>query len=240
VIDFILASGPQAQATMDVFRGTAQRVIALSSGDVYRAAGILHGTEPGPLQPVPSTEDSDLRTHGQIDRQGALRLVFPWLESDYDKIPVERAILSDAELAGTVLRLPMVYGPGHRLHRLHPYLKRMDDSRIAILIQEEAAQWRGPRGYVENVAAGVALAATSPQACASENALQLRSALDHEQCEDSRRAWIFRTGLGGSGYREDYRTGAPEQVDPKQLDSAAEDAALEQLRVREKIALAGW
>jgi len=36
------------------------------------------------------------------------------------------------------------------------------------------------------------------------------------------------------------RANPPEQVDPKQFDYAAEDAALEQLRVREKIALAGW
>ena len=72
--------------------------------------------------------------------------------------------MSDTELAGTILRLPMVYGPGDMFHRLHPYLKRMDDRRPAILIQEDAAQWRGPRGYVENVAAGIALAATSSNA----------------------------------------------------------------------------
>jgi nucleoside-diphosphate-sugar epimerase len=43
-------------------------------------------------------------------------------------------------------------------------LKRMDDCRPAILIQEDAAAWRGPRGYVENVAAGIALAVTSSRA----------------------------------------------------------------------------
>lgn len=114
LIDFILASGSQAQATMDTFRGIANRIVALSSGDVYRAAGILHGTEPGPLQAVPLTEDSDLRSQGQTYRTEvleALRQTLPWLEDDYDKIPVERAILGDPELAGTVLRLPMVYGP---------------------------------------------------------------------------------------------------------------------------------
>jgi nucleoside-diphosphate-sugar epimerase len=167
VIDFILASGRQAQSTMDVFRGIAHRVVALSSGDVYRAAGILHGTEPGPLQPVPLTEDSDLRTQGQTYREEALEVIrqtVPWFEADYDKIPVERMVMNDPELAGTVLRLPMIYGPGDPFGRLHPYLKRMDDGRPAILIQEDAAQWRAPRGYVEDVAAGIALAATSPEA----------------------------------------------------------------------------
>jgi hypothetical protein len=71
------------------------------------------------------------------------------VDDDYDKIPVARTIMSDPELAGTILRLPMVYGPGDMFHRLHPYLKRMDDRRPAVLIQEDAAQWRGPRGYVE-------------------------------------------------------------------------------------------
>jgi nucleoside-diphosphate-sugar epimerase len=167
VIDFILGSEVQARATMNAFRGIAQRIIALSSGDVYRAAGILHGTEPGPLQPVPLTEDSDLRTVGQTYRKevmDAIRQSLPWIGESYDKIPVERAILADPELAGVVLRLPMVYGPGDMFHRLHPYLKRMDDARPAILIQEDAAEWRAPRGYVENVAAAIALAATSPQA----------------------------------------------------------------------------
>jgi nucleoside-diphosphate-sugar epimerase len=39
------------------------------------------------------------------------------------------------QIAGTVLRLPMVCGPGDMFHRLHPYLKRMDDGRPGILIQ---------------------------------------------------------------------------------------------------------
>jgi nucleoside-diphosphate-sugar epimerase len=167
VVNFILASERQAKTTMDVFRGIAGRMVVLSSGDVYRAAGVLHGTEPGPLQPMPLTEESDLRQHGPTYRKEAidlLRQTFSWLDDDYNKIPVERVVMSDRELAGTTLRLPMVYGPGDPLHRLYPYLKRMDDGRPAILIQEDGANWRGPRGYVENVAAGIALAATAPTA----------------------------------------------------------------------------
>ena len=61
VIDVILSNGRQATALMDTFRGIAGRIVALSSQDVYRAHGILHGFDDGPLQPVPLTEDSDLR-----------------------------------------------------------------------------------------------------------------------------------------------------------------------------------
>ena len=60
-------------------------------------------------------------------------------------------------LPATVLRLPMVYGPGDYQHRLFPYLKRMDDGRTQILLGEEYAHWRGLRGYVEDMGAAIAL-----------------------------------------------------------------------------------
>ena len=167
VVDFILSSERQARDLMSAMRGITGRVVALSSGDVYRAAAILHRLDPGPLQPVPLTEESELRINRNPytpEVLTMLRTVFPWLDTEYDKIPVEQIVMGDSEIRGTVLRLPMVYGPGDPLHRLHPILKRIDDGRPAILMQEEAAQWRGLRGYVENVAAAIALAATSPQA----------------------------------------------------------------------------
>jgi nucleoside-diphosphate-sugar epimerase len=167
VVDCILSNGGQARVVVNLFRGIAARFVALSSGDVYRAAGILHGFESGSLQPTPLREDSDLRTKQNVygpELLTRLRQVFPWLDDEYDKIPVEQAVLGDPELPGTVLRLPMVYGPGDSLHRLFPYLKRMDDNRPAILLQEDVASWHGPRGYVENVAAAIALATVSHQA----------------------------------------------------------------------------
>jgi nucleoside-diphosphate-sugar epimerase len=167
VVDLILSSGRQADELMDTFSGAISRVVALSSCDVYRACGVLHGSEPGPLEPLPLTEDSPLRTKLQTyppDRVRMLQRVFGWLDDDYDKIPVEREILGHRDLPGTVLRLPMVYGPGDRLHRLFPIVKRIDDRRPALLFEAKQAVWRGPRGYVENVASAIALAATSDRA----------------------------------------------------------------------------
>lgn len=83
---------------------------------------------------------------------------------DYDKILVERIVLGDSSIVGTILRLPMVYGVGDYQHRLRPYLRRMDDGRPAILLGESEARWRGNRGYVENVAAAIALAVTDDRA----------------------------------------------------------------------------
>lgn len=167
VVDLILSSGRQARALMDTLRGVARRVVALSSCDVYRACGVLHGSEPGPLEPIPLTESSALRIRLQTyppDRIRMLQQVFGWLDEEYDKIPVEREILGDPQLPGTVLRLPMVYGPGDPLRRLLPVVKRIDDRRPAILFEEKHARWRGPRGYVENVAAAIALAAADDRA----------------------------------------------------------------------------
>src|SRR6266566_215901 len=67
-------------------------------------------------------------------------------------------------LMRTVRRLPMVYGPGDPLHRFFPMLKRIVDRRTRILMFDEMAAWRSPRGYVENVAAAIALAACSDRA----------------------------------------------------------------------------
>lgn len=167
VIDFVTSSGRQAQELMNVFRGATRRVVMLSSMDVYRAVGVSHGTETGPLQEVPLTEDSELRSSGlpytpEILR--SLRKTFAWVTHDYDKIPAERIVMSDRELPGTVLRLPMIYGPGDRLHRFYPMVKRIADRRHKIIFPETLASWRSPRGYVENVAAAIALATTDSPA----------------------------------------------------------------------------
>jgi nucleoside-diphosphate-sugar epimerase len=166
VIDCILSSAAQAKGTMDVFRVATPRIVVLSSQDVYRAYGVLLHLETGPLQPVPINEDSDLRTHLRPygpDHLKRMQGIFSWVDDEYDKIEVERVVTNDSKLPATVLRLPMVYGPCDPLHRLYPTVKRIDDNRPAILLEEGLARMGLPRGYVENVAAAIALAATSEQ-----------------------------------------------------------------------------
>jgi nucleoside-diphosphate-sugar epimerase len=155
-----------APLVMREFRGVAGRVVAISSIDVYRAFSCVNGIEPGPPDPVPLTEDSPLRDKLYPYRTDTLRAAGdPRKDFDtYDKILVERAILSDPDLPGTALRLPMIYGPGDRQNRLYGYIKPMDDARPAILLDEGLSQWRAPRGYVENVAWAITLAATDPRA----------------------------------------------------------------------------
>jgi nucleoside-diphosphate-sugar epimerase len=166
-VDLILSSAAQAHEVVEVFRGCAGRVVILSSMDVYRACGVLHGLEPGPLEPLPLTEASALRTKLQTyppAQIAMLQQVFGWVDEEYDKIPVEQTIAGDSELPATVLRLPMVYGPGDPLRRFFPIVKRIVDGRRVIPIPADVAAWRGTKGYVENVAAAIALAATTPGA----------------------------------------------------------------------------
>jgi nucleoside-diphosphate-sugar epimerase len=134
---------------MRVFKGIAGRVVVPSSIDVYRAFGRLHGTEPGPPDPVPLSEDAPLRELLSIHGE------------DYEKRWVEQAVMSDPALPGTVLRLPALYGVGD--YRPFDYLKRMDDGRPAILMDQQKAAWRFSRGNVKNVAAAIVLAAINEQ-----------------------------------------------------------------------------
>jgi nucleoside-diphosphate-sugar epimerase len=167
VIDLILSSGSQARELIEVFRGATSRLVALSSCDVYRACGVYHGSEPLPLEPLPLTESSALRSNLHIyslEQVRALQRTFGWLDDEYEKIAVERELMNDRTVPATILRLPMVYGPRDPLHRIARVLGRMDDRRPAILFEERYAAWRSPRGFVRNVAAAIALAATDARA----------------------------------------------------------------------------
>jgi len=81
VIDFVISSGRQAEQLTKMFRETAQRLTILSSIDVYRAIGISHGTESGPLQEVPLIEDSEWRRNLQPyspESMKMMRTIFSW------------------------------------------------------------------------------------------------------------------------------------------------------------------
>jgi nucleoside-diphosphate-sugar epimerase len=82
---------------------------------------------------------------------------------DYDKILVESAV-RDSSAPVTILRLPMVYGPGDPQHRLREHLARMTGDSREIRIGRTRASWRWGRGYVEDVADAIALAVTDARA----------------------------------------------------------------------------
>ena len=160
VLDVIPYTEQQARGLVAAFRGRTARIVALSSADVYRNYDGLRRAITAAPDPVPLAEDAPLR-RTRYPYRGA-DLPFEYAH-DYEKILVEQVVLNDPDLPAAVLRLPAVYGPGDRQHRLRPYLRRMFDGRPGIILQQEQADWRWTRGFVVNVAAAIALAVTDPR-----------------------------------------------------------------------------
>ena len=231
VVDMILSSGRQAEMLLDIFRGHAERIVAISSMDVYRACGVLHGTEPGPLEPLPLTEASPVRTRLQTyppAQVAMLQQVFGWLDDEYDKIPVERAILRDSHSRGTVLRLPMVYGPGDPLRRFYPVVKRIVDGRRALLFSESMAQWRATKGYVEDVARAIAIVATS-----SPSSVQILNVGEHDTLTELE--WAERIA-GAMDWKGEFVIRPDDQVPPhlRAPGNAAQHWIADTRRIREQ------
>jgi nucleoside-diphosphate-sugar epimerase len=145
VIHMVAVGERDARAAVDAFRGRARRLVPVSSGDVYRAYGRFTGIEPGPVEANPLVESSPLRTVLYPYRKQATS-IDDWLYS-YEKILVERAVLGETNIEGVVLRLPKVYGPGGNA------------DLATVRGFRDRPQWRWTHGYVENVAAAIALAA---------------------------------------------------------------------------------
>jgi nucleoside-diphosphate-sugar epimerase len=212
VLDTIAYTEQQAQSAMQLFTGVTPRLVALSSIDVYWAYGRHHRIEDGPIDPRPLTEESPLRQRLYTARGATPRLSddpWRWLD-DMEKIRVERTVMNCPEIAGTILRLPMVYGPG--TWRLFAYLKRMDDHRPAILLDERAAKWRGARGYVENVATAIALAVVKDGARQRVYNIAEPEALAEAE-------WVRQIGQLADWHGEIVRVPAgrlPTQADPDQ------------------------
>jgi nucleoside-diphosphate-sugar epimerase len=166
VVDMRSMTESDARGVVDAVRGIADRIVAVSSMDVYRAYGRLQGTEPGPPLQPPFDEDSSLREklYPYRDHTPAAIGERPAWLGEYDKILVERTVLGDDAIAGTVVRFPMVHGERDEQRRFYPLWKRMVDGRAAILMSEGSAAHRASRTHVDNAAHAVALAATDDRA----------------------------------------------------------------------------
>jgi nucleoside-diphosphate-sugar epimerase len=276
LLDMILFNETEARALVETFKGVAGRVVMPSSMDVYRAYGRLLRLEEGAPDAVPYREEGPLREvfypyrkHAKSTEEKAY---------NYEKILAERVLMSEPSLPATILRLPAVYGPDDKQHRLFEYLKPMDDGRPFILLPKGKAGWLWSRGFVENVADAIALAVLDERAAGRVYNVGEEDTLTEE-------AWIRSiaraTGWGGEiillenselpqpledethyehhlvsdtsriraelGYRERVgreaaiaqtvaweRENPPAEINPQQFDYAAEDAALERLKLKDK------
>ena len=152
VLHDLVMTDAHARHFVDVCGDLADRLVMLSSIDVYRAWGVVLGLEQGPVD-LPIDERSPLREVRHPYADGG--------HPDYDKIPAEGVV---REAGGTLLRLPMVYGPGDGQRRLRPLARPLLDGREAVVLDAGWSGWIAPWGYVEHVGAAVARACTEPQA----------------------------------------------------------------------------
>jgi len=227
VLDMLACTESDGRRLVNIFKGIAPRVVAISSGDVYRAYDRFRRAAPGPPDPTPLTENSPLRDHLYPYRDQA-REPGDFFHS-YEKILMERAVMSDPNLPATVLRLPMVYGPGDYQHRPFEYLKRMDDGRPAILISNEMAAWRGMRGYVENIAEAIALCVTTDQA-----SRRIYHIADPENITEV--DWIRRIGKAADWHGQIVSLDDPHLPDHLKLDcDPSQDLSIDSKLIRNEL-----
>lgn len=148
VVDMWCMVEAHAKSLVEHFRD--ERLVVMSSGDVYRNYDGLRGRYSGPPDATPLREDAPLRETRYPYRTGRHAAGTDDFFEDYDKILVEQTIGGPRT---TILRLPAVYGPNDEQHRFAPWLQR--DATIGA----KQAGWRWTKGYVENVADAIVLAA---------------------------------------------------------------------------------
>jgi len=166
VIDLLAYTQADTLPLLDALSGRIARYVMASSVDVYANYEGLHRKgRPAPVWDR-LTEDAALR-----ETRFPYRLAKPrppsdpqaWMD-DYDKIPLEEAARAATGLEATILRLPMVFGPGDRQRRFSWAIRPMVQGRPRFVIPHPWASWRATVGYVDDVAAGIALAAVHPAA----------------------------------------------------------------------------
>jgi nucleoside-diphosphate-sugar epimerase len=196
VIDLLAYTLADTQPVLEALAGRVGRYVMASSGDVYRAYGALRRKEPLGAPPGPLAETAPLRARlfpYRVQPRRPADDPQAWLD-DYDKIPVEAAAMAAEGFETVIMRLPMVFGPGDRQRRFAWAIGPMAAGAATIDIDAAWAAWRTTYGYVDDVAAGLALAAAHPAAAGRIYNLGLAEAPDHA-------AWAARFAdiLGWTG-----------------------------------------
>lgn len=186
VIDLLAMTLGATQPLLAALDGRIGRYVLASSGDVYRQYGALHRLEAIGAPAPRLVEEAPLRARLHpyaADPPRAADDPEAWMD-DYDKIPIEQALNARPGLAGVVVRLPMVYGPGDRQRRFAWAIGPMLKKAAVIEVDAQWAAWRTSYGYVDDVAAGLALAAVHPAAAGRTYNIGPLEAPDHAAWAD--------------------------------------------------------
>ena len=159
VIDVIPMVEADTLPLLKALDGEIDQYVMISSADVYSNYELLHKRASGTPILEPANEQSNLRNSRYPYRQSKLREDEDpdrYLDH-YDKIPIERAV-QELRSAWTILRLPMVYGPGDRQRRFRWAIAPMLEGAATLTLPRVWADWTTTYGYVDNVGAAIVAA----------------------------------------------------------------------------------
>ncbi len=165
VIDIFALGLLNTRAVLEAMGQVGGRYLLLSSVDVYANYGGLLKKENPPIQLEPAKETDPLRSFRYPYRGNPRRPqgVEAELFEDYDKILLEEAALGDTRFATTVIRAPMIFGPGDKQHRFKWAIDAAKAGGV-VKLDERAARWPNSYGYVTDVAEAMVHAALHPAA----------------------------------------------------------------------------
>ena len=182
VIDLLGMTLPPTAAVIDAVGNRVERYIFISSADVYRNyGGMIKRENPAPIN-TPLVETSPLRASRfpyRVAEPRPREHEDAWLDG-YDKIPIEMFVRENVSNA-TILRLPMVYGPGDKQKRFSDYVEPMKTGRRTIEIADGWARFRTTYGYVDNIADAIAVAAIDETGRGETFNLGEPDAVDHRE-----------------------------------------------------------
>lgn len=165
LIDIFALGRLNTQAVFDAMGEIGGRYLLLSSVDVYSNYGGLLRKETPPIQTAPAKEDDPLRRFRYPYRGNPHRPkgVTAELFEDYDKIVLEDAVRADSRFTSTIIRAPMIFGPGDKQHRFAWAIKAVQGGGL-LKLDERAANWPNSYGFVDDVAEAMLMAALDPRA----------------------------------------------------------------------------
>lgn len=148
VIDTTQFQTDTTQSVIGTIKNFSKRYVLVSSKDVYRGYGVLWGTESGPLQQMPLTEESELRTLPSFDQTESI-----------DNIFAERAALGQNDIPSTIVSAPGIFGPGDSQRRIGNVVDALNESDGHIVRPRNRAHFRWGYGYLDNIADALLLCA---------------------------------------------------------------------------------
>ena len=186
LIDCVAYTQAQTAPLLAALERRLGRYVLVSSCDVYRYYALLHRQETGRPELGELDEAAPLRASRlpyRGDQPRPADAPDRWMD-DYDKIPIEEAVRGLA-CDWTILRLPMVYGPGDRQRRFRWALAPMLAGAPALQAPGAWLDWATTYGFIDNVGEAIALAARHPRAARSLFNVADETAMPH-------RAWVQR------------------------------------------------